>query len=122
MRMPRRSFLLAVLLTACAPAAPSPGPTAAPASQATAAPAAKPAEATTAPAAKPAESKPAEAAKPVNTPITAAPTAAAAGAPAPKPGGDIIFGQDSEPDTLDPHVTGSRHTTIAIVNVFDTLL
>lgn len=123
MHMRRLSLLcLAVLLTACTPAAPSPGATAPPAAQATTAPAAKPAESKPAEAAKPAESKPAEAAKPVNTPIAAATAAPAAKAPEPKAGGDIIFGQDSEPDTLDPHVTGSRHTTIAIVNVFDTLV
>ncbi len=127
MRVRRLSLLcLVVMLTACAPAAPSASPTSPPsqAAQATTAPAAKPAES------KPAESKPAEAkpadakpaAAPANTPITAATTAPASTAPAPKAGGDIIFGQDSEPDTLDPHVTGSRHTTIAIVNVFDTLV
>src|SRR5581483_9704938 len=77
---------------------------------------AKPAES------KPADAKPTTAPAPANTPIAAATTAPAANVPAPKAGGDIIFGQDSEPDTLDPHVTGSRHTTIAIVNVFDTLL
>ena len=108
---------LVVLLAACAPAAPTPSP-AAPAAKAPAA------QATAAPAAKPAESKPAAA--PVGTPIGAAPAAsgaaAAAKAPEPKPGGDIVFGQDSEPDTLDPHVTGSRHAYIDIISVFDTLI
>ena len=118
MRVRRLSVLcLAVLLIACAPAAPAPSPTA-PAGPATAAPAAKPAES------KPADVKPAAqpTSAPAGTPIAAATSAPAAKAPQPKAGGDIIFGQDSEPDILDPHVTGSRHTTIAIVNVFDTLL
>ena len=119
MRMPRRSFLYlaAMTMAACTPAAPAASPTSPPAQPSKPAEAAKPAEAS-----KPADAKPTPPASGQAAPIAAVTAAPAATAPQPKNGGDIVFGQDSEPDILDPHVTGSRHTTIAIVNVFDTLL
>lgn len=125
MRLRRRLLapvcLVAVWLLACSPATPAPNVPAGPGAAGGAgtpaggqSPPAIPTAVPVLPAASPAA---------VTSPAAGAAAPGVVGnAPAPRPGGDLIFGQDSEPDILDPHVSGSRHAYIDMVSIFDTLL
>ena len=112
-------MLIAVLLAACAPAAPS-SPTAAPSKPAEAAKPAEPAK--PADASKPAESKPSPAAALPQPTVSGAAPAATKPGDSIRRGGTLRVGLYSDPGGLDPHILSTKASSQVFKAVYNTLI